>query len=72
VKASELRDLRDKSVDELRQQISQNRKDLYELRSKRAVGQVPKAHLEGKYKKDIARCLTLITEKEQGGGAGDK
>ncbi len=66
MKASELRD---KSVEELQGLIRQNNKDLFELRSKAAVGQLPNPRLLRAYKKDIARCMTLIAEKQQAEGA---
>ena len=66
MKASELRA---KSEKELRDQIYNNYKDIYELRSKAAHGQVPNARLMRTLKKDIARCLTLITEAERAGAA---
>jgi large subunit ribosomal protein L29 len=66
LKASDnLKALRNKTVVELREQIHQHYKDLYELRSKTATGQVPNPKLFGAIKRDIARCLTLVTEKER-------
>lgn len=66
MKASELRL---KNVPELNAQIHANYKDMYELRSKSAMGQVPNARLMRTLKKDVARCLTLITEAERAGAA---
>ena len=60
-----LSDLREKSEAELRAQIHENYKDLYHLRAKTATGQVANPKLFNVLKKDIARCLTLITEKER-------
>jgi len=60
-----LKSLRNKNVAELREQIHANYKDLYELRSKLATGQVPNPKLFAVLKRDIARCLTLISEKER-------
>jgi ribosomal protein L29 len=62
VKAKELRN---KNVKELRAQIENNYKDLYELRAKSVTGKVDNPHLFNGLKKDIARCLTLITEAER-------
>jgi len=62
LKASQLRD---KNVTELREQIHNNRKDLYDLRAKSVTGKVDNPKLFNALKKDIARCLTLITEKER-------
>ncbi len=60
-----LNDLRGKTEAELRAQIHENNKDLYHLRSKAATGQVANPKLFNVLKKDIARCQTLITEKER-------
>ena len=65
MKASELRDM---TADELNAVIAQKRKDLFELRSKSVVGQLPNPHLMREYKKDIARCMTLLSEKAAAGG----
>lgn len=62
-------DLRLKTVPDLKIQIHNNYKDIYELRSKSAHGQVPNARLMRTLKKDIARCLTLITESDRAGAA---
>jgi large subunit ribosomal protein L29 len=69
LKTSEMQEMRDKSVDELEAMIRQYNKDLFELRSRIAVGQVPNPQLMRKYKKNIARCNTLITEKQRAEGA---
>lgn len=60
-----LQELRGKSVAELRERIHECNKDLFHLRSKTATGQVPNPKLFQVLKKDISRCLTLITEKER-------
>jgi ribosomal protein L29 len=57
--------LRQKNVKELRDQINNNYKDLYELRAKAVTGKVDNPKLFNVLKKDIARCLTLITEAER-------
>lgn len=67
MKAPELRDM---SIDEINRTIAQRRKDLYELRSKGVTGQIPNPHLVRLYRKDIARCMTILTEKAKvAGGA---
>ncbi|MEM5773973.1 MAG: 50S ribosomal protein L29 [Anaerolineaceae bacterium] len=63
-------DLRDLTVDELNQTIAQRRKDLYQLRSQNVTGHMPNPHLVRLYRKDIARCMTILTEKAKvAGGA---
>ena len=59
------KELREKNVKELRAQIDANYKDLYELRAKSVTGKVDNPHIFHDLKKDIARCLTLITESER-------
>ena len=66
MKASELRK---KNPEELAEQIHQNNKDLFELRTKAAVGQAGNPRLMRVLKKDIARCHTLISEAEREAGA---
>ncbi|HET6278466.1 MAG TPA: 50S ribosomal protein L29 [Candidatus Polarisedimenticolia bacterium] len=59
--------LREKSVDELRQQESTLREQLFKLRFQKATGQGENPQKIGFVKKDLARILTVIREKT---GAG--
>lgn len=59
--------LRKKSVEELREQIHESRKGYFEMRSRSASMQVANPNQFSELKKDIARCLTLISEKEREG-----
>jgi large subunit ribosomal protein L29 len=59
MKASELRD---KSVDELQEQLHQLRKDQFSYRMQKEVGQLGQLHLLNAVKRDIARVKTIITE----------
>lgn len=54
-----------KTVDDLKKELAAKRKDLQDARRSHAAGELvnPKA-LQG-YRKDIARLLTQINEKEQ-------
>jgi large subunit ribosomal protein L29 len=65
VRASEFRDL---TVDELRQKESDFRKELFNLRFQSATGEIQNPRRIGAVRKDIARVLTVITQKmkEQG------
>jgi large subunit ribosomal protein L29 len=60
VKASELRDL---TVEELRQKEQDLRKELFNLRFQLATGEIENPRRIRTVKKDIARVLTVITEK---------
>ncbi len=60
MRASELRDL---TVDELRQKESDFRKELFNLRFQSATGEIQNPRRIGAVRKDIARVLTVITQK---------
>jgi large subunit ribosomal protein L29 len=60
VKASELREL---TVEELRQKEQDMRKELFNLRFQAATGEIEDPRRIRTVRKDIARVLTLMTEK---------
>ncbi|MEE2783178.1 MAG: 50S ribosomal protein L29 [Pseudomonadota bacterium] len=59
-------DLRDKSVDELSDELLRLRKEQFSLRMQYASGQLGQTHLMGEMKRDIARVKTVIREKANG------
>lgn len=59
-----VRDLRVLSVEELKEKLEGLNKQLMELQFKRKAG-VEKPHLFNVTKKDIARILTLLKEREK-------
>ncbi|QVE48656.1 50S ribosomal protein L29 [Chlamydia crocodili] len=60
-----LAELREKSRVELDAFIHENKKALFSLRAESALqNKVVKAHLFSMYKKNIARSMTVIQEKE--------
>ena len=61
MKASELRE---KSVEELQEQLQDLYKDQFNNRMQNATGQLGQVHLLKEVKRDIARIKTLITEKQ--------
>lgn len=61
MKASELRNL---TIEELRKKEKQLRKELFNLRFQLAKGELQNVKRLKAVKKDIARVLTIITEKE--------
>lgn len=65
MRASELKDM---TVDELRQKESDFRKELFNLRFQSATGEIQNPKRISAVRKDIARVLTVITlkMKEQG------
>lgn len=64
MKASEIREM---PTAEVKQLIAERRKGIYELHSKAVTGNLPNPNLIRAYRKDIARCLTLLTERERAG-----
>jgi large subunit ribosomal protein L29 len=63
MKVDELRVL---EVDELDGRLRQARRELYELRFKHAVGQLENSSQISKVRHDIARIMTVLTEREYG------
>jgi len=62
VKPSELRAL---AVDELARKESDLRKELFNLRFQQATGEIENPMRIGAVRKDIARVLTIMTEKSK-------
>ena len=63
MKAAELREL---DTDELVGRLRASRRELFELRFKLAVGQIEDHQQIQKARKDIARILTLIHQRDSG------
>jgi len=61
-------ELRETTVDELTKKEQDLRKELFNLRFQQATGEIENPMRIRKIRKDIARVLTVITEK----GAKDK
>ena len=66
MKASELRD---KSVNDLRQELVELRREQFNLRMQRGVGQAPRSSRFTTVRRDIARVKTVINEKLATGGS---
>jgi len=60
MKASELRE---KSVDELNQQLLELRKDQLRMRLEAATGQLGETHKVRQTRRDVARLKTVLSEK---------
>ncbi|MEK7823209.1 MAG: 50S ribosomal protein L29 [Nitrospirota bacterium] len=56
-------ELRPLTVDELREEESRLRKELFNLRFQKSTGEIENPLRIRQVKKDISRVLTLITEK---------
>ena len=62
----DISELREKSVQELTDELLKLRKEHFNLRMQKASGQLGQVHLLGQTRKDIARVKTLIQEKRNG------
>ncbi len=62
----DVKELREKSVQELTEQLLDLRKQHFNIRMQKASGQLGQVHLLKETKKDIARVKTLIQEKRNG------
>lgn len=63
MKAEQLKELREKTADELHEELLRLRKEQFNLRMQRASEQLPQTHLITETRRDIARVKTLIREK---------
>jgi len=60
------KDIRDKSVEDIRADIKESRKKLLDLKVKEAAKNSGRAPLEVRFlRKDIARMMTVLKEKAQ-------
>lgn len=57
------KELREKSVEDLRSELLSLLKDQFNLRMRKATGQLSQTHLLAKTKRDIARVKTVLTQK---------
>ena len=63
MKASELRD---KSPEELHDELLRLRKEQFHLRMQKASGQLGQTHLLAETRREIARVKTVMQEKQDG------
>jgi large subunit ribosomal protein L29 len=56
-------ELRDKSVEELQQEVENLVKEQFNYRMQQSTGQLGQSHLLKQVKKDIARVKTVLNEK---------
>mgnify|MGYP001813102005 FL=1 len=64
--SADVKELREKSVQELSEELLKLRKEHFNLRMQKASGQLGQVHLLKETKKDIARVKTLMQEKRNG------
>lgn len=61
-----INDIREKSTEELNSQIYSLKEQLFNLRRKKAVGQLENLSEIKRVRKDIARIYTVLKERELG------
>ena len=61
---TDLKELREKEVKDLRKLLEKNRQELAGFKSERAVGSLPDGSQFPKKRTEIARILTVLKEKE--------
>ncbi|HAI14864.1 MAG: 50S ribosomal protein L29 [Gammaproteobacteria bacterium] len=59
-------ELREKSIEELQEQLQELYKDQFNYRMQKSTGQLGQIHLVDEVRKDIARVKTIITERQKG------
>ena len=64
MKAKEIKDIRELSVEKLEAKLQELKKDLFMLRMQHATNQLDNPMQIAAVKKDIARIKTIIREKE--------
>ena len=62
----ELKQLRQKSADELKAHLVELQKERFALRMQKATGQLAKTHEARRVRREIARVNTLLGQKKQG------
>lgn len=63
LRTTELKDLREKSISDLQEEVLSARKEQFQIRLTRSAGEVIKPHRDLQLRKRIARIKTLIGEK---------
>lgn len=61
------KELRSKSDQELREELNSLRKEQFNLRMQKAIGQAARADQFTKVRRNIARVKTVMTEKKNSG-----
>lgn len=57
-------ELREKSLDELKQTLLQLMRQQFKLRMQKGIGEVPSPHLFKQLRRSIARVKTILREKQ--------
>ena len=62
----DIKELRQKSTDELKAHLLDLQKEQFSLRMQKATGQLAKTHDARRVRREIARVNTLLGQKKQG------
>ena len=62
-----VKDIRAQSSDDLRLKMESLKKELFDLKYQRKIGRVERPSMFQSIKKDIARILTILNEREKDG-----
>ena len=65
----EVSELRNKSVEELNEELLELRREQFNLRMQQATGELAQNHQHSRVRKDIARIKTVLNEKARAGEA---
>lgn len=60
-------ELREKSADELRTELTENYKEQFKLRMQQAAGQLARSSEVKRVRREIARIKTILSEKKVAG-----
>ncbi|MGQ9553803.1 MAG: 50S ribosomal protein L29 [Anaerolineae bacterium] len=64
-------ELRERTSDELRKALDDANQELFNLRFQAATGQLADIHRMRAVRKDLARILTMLKEREAGASTGE-
>ncbi|WP_027185846.1 50S ribosomal protein L29 [Desulfovibrio inopinatus] len=62
----QMSEMRELDAQKLTEELAKNREELFKLRFQHATAQLEKTHRIPEVKKNIARILTVLKEKESG------
>jgi large subunit ribosomal protein L29 len=67
----EAKELRNKSVEELNEELLELRREQFNLRMQRATGELNQHHQHRRVRKDIARVKTILNELARSAGENE-
>lgn len=64
MKKRDIKELRDKDIEALEQELAEKRKHLFDLRAQAVTQKLENPHAHTAARHDVARILTILTEKK--------